>query len=216
MQITYLQPPPSHAFEDAYWKETTGPHEPCQGPQASDIIQVTRWALESWAFHYGLPVVKEHNIGGAHPTWAKFCDYIDTKHIEVAHLIEDTYMYLLLLKELGNLLLDFALIVREKQQHAKWPWCRAQGHMMRQLKWKTYVINFHKYECIMYDTKAISHIQIINLLEYWFMCGCSQSFRPIALLQWTLNPKKPRKWKPAGFFLNADKPSNNFGDDSGW
>ena len=75
MQITYLKPPPSHAFEDAYWKETTGPHEPCQGPQTSDIIQVTRWALESWAFHYGLPVVKEHNIGGAHPTWAKFFDY---------------------------------------------------------------------------------------------------------------------------------------------
>ena len=81
----YLKPPPSHAFEDSFWKETTSLHKSLKIkknirnswplPWATNIwhvsiIQVTRWALESWPFHYGLPVVKEHNTGGAHPTWS--------------------------------------------------------------------------------------------------------------------------------------------------
>lgn len=161
MQIAYLKPPPSHAFEDSFWKETTGPHEPCQGPQTSDIIQVTRWALESWAFHYGLPVVKEHNIGGAHPTWVKFCDF----RYQTYWSCPSYWRYLLLLKFIVGFCDRGPLTAREKPQDAKWPWCKVEGHMIRQLKWKTYAVNFRGRECVVGNTKAISHIQIINPLE---------------------------------------------------
>ena len=51
MQISYLKPPPSHAFEDAYWKETTGPHEPWEG--ATNIWHPSD-TLSSWELSFPL------------------------------------------------------------------------------------------------------------------------------------------------------------------